>query len=46
MELYHNDSFIEVLHDETFWVAVAFFIYVVSLTDLVYLLISYFTKHY
>ena len=29
MELYHNDSFIEVLHDETFWVAVAFFIFVI-----------------
>ena len=29
MELYHNDSFIELLHSETFWVAVAFFIFVI-----------------
>ena len=29
MELYHNDNFLELLHSETFWVAIAFFIFVV-----------------
>ena len=28
MELYHNDNFLELLHSEAFWVAVAFFIFV------------------
>ena len=28
MELYHNDNFLELLHSETFWVAIAFFIFV------------------
>ena len=29
MELYHNDNFLELLYSETFWVAIAFFIFVV-----------------
>ena len=29
MELYHNHNFLELLHSETFWVAIAFFIFVV-----------------
>ena len=29
MELYHNDNFIKLLHSEAFWVAIAFFIFVV-----------------
>ena len=29
MELYHNDNFVELLHSEAFWVAIAFFIFVV-----------------
>ena len=29
MELYHNDNFLELLHSETFWVAIAFFIFVI-----------------
>ena len=28
MELFHNDNFLELLHSETFWVAIAFFIFV------------------
>ena len=29
MELYHNDNFLELLYSETFWVAIAFLIFVV-----------------
>ena len=29
MELYHNYNFLELLHSETFWVAIAFFIFIV-----------------
>jgi len=29
MELYHNDNFLELLHSETFWVAIAFFIFII-----------------
>ena len=29
MELYHNDNLAELLHSETFWVAIAFFIFVI-----------------
>ena len=29
MELYHNNNFLELLYSETFWVAIAFFIFVV-----------------
>ena len=29
MELFHNENFLELLHSETFWVAIAFFIFVV-----------------
>ena len=29
MELYHNDNFLELLHSEAFWVAVAFLIFIV-----------------
>ena len=29
MELYHNDNFLELLYSETFWVAIAFFIFVI-----------------
>ena len=28
MELFHNDNFLKLLHSETFWVAIAFFIFV------------------
>ena len=28
MELYHNDNFLELLHSETFWGAIAFFIFI------------------
>ena len=28
MELFHNDNFLELLHSETFWVAIAFFIFI------------------
>ena len=29
MEIYHNDNFLELLHSEAFWVAIAFFIFVI-----------------
>ena len=29
MELFHNDNFLELLHSETFWVAISFFIFVI-----------------
>ena len=28
MELFHNDNFLKLLHSETFWVAIAFFIFI------------------